>query len=130
MWWNSFSILFSHFTNFEEMLYFNWIEFCKPCVIHGLVRDFSSFLLRFLISAWASNKLSIFYRYSFIEKLPSLFSLYKICPQFIWLKSDINLLLSSFFQSRLRILDFVTGNCGRWSENVDVTLPDSVSSKY
>ena len=42
------------------------------------------------------------------------------------------------FQSRLRILDLVAGlfekkfgqkvNCGRWYENVDVTLPDSVSS--
>ena len=40
---------------------------------------------------------------------------------------------------RLRILNIVTGifekesckkiNCGRWSENVDVTLRDSVSSK-
>ena len=46
---------------------------------------------------------------------------------------------SNFFQSRLKILDFAAGtfekqsgkkiNCGRWSENVDVTLPDSVSSK-
>ena len=44
-----------------------------------------------------------------------------------------------FFQSRLRILNLVTGtfekksgkkiNCGKWSENVDVTLPDSISSK-
>ena len=43
-----------------------------------------------------------------------------------------------FFQSRLRILNLVTGtfekksgkkiNCGKWSENV-VTLPDSISSK-
>ena len=51
----------------------------------------------------------------------------------------VNLLLSNFFQSHLRILDFVTGffekksgrkiSCGRWSENVDVTLSDSVSSK-
>ena len=57
--------------------------------------------------------------------------------QFIWLKSEINLLLSNFFQSRFRILDFVTEtfekkickkiNIGGWSENVDVTLPDSVS---
>ena len=65
--------------------------------------------------------------------------MYKICSQFIRLKSEINLLLSNFFQSRLRILDLVTGIfekksgkkiiCGRWSENVDVTLPDSISSK-
>ena len=44
----------------------------------------------------------------------------------------------TFFQSRLRILNLVTGtfekksgkkiNCGKWSENV-VTLPDSISSK-
>ena len=43
------------------------------------------------------------------------------------------------FQSRLRILHFVPGtfkkksgkkiNCGRWFENVDIALPDSVSSK-
>ena len=49
------------------------------------------------------------------------------------------LTLSNFFQSCLRILDLVTGifdkrsckkrNCVRWSENVDVTLPDSISSK-
>ena len=103
------------------------------------MRNFSSFLLSFLIGAWASNKLSLFDRYSFIERLTSLFSLYKVCFQFIWLKSDINLLLSNFFQSRLRILDFVPGtfekksgkklSCGRWSENVDVTLLDSVYSK-
>ena len=59
--------------------------------------------------------------------------------QFIWLKSEINLLLSNFFQSRLRILDLVTGifekksgkkiNRGRWPENVDMTLPDSIFSK-
>ena len=71
--------------------------------------------------------------------LTSFSSLHKICSQFIWLKSEISSLLSNFFQSRLRILDLVTGffekksgkkiNCGRWSENVDVTLPDSVSSK-
>ena len=71
--------------------------------------------------------------------MTSLFSLYKICSQSIWLKSDINLLISNFFQSRLRILDFLTGtfekksgkkiNCGGWPENVDVTLPESVSSK-
>ena len=52
---------------------------------------------------------------------------------------EINLLLSNFFSSRLRILDLVTGifekksgkkiNYGRWSENVDVTLPDSISCK-
>ena len=49
------------------------------------------------------------------------------------------LTISNFFQSCLRILDLVTGifdkksckkiNCGRWSENVDVTLSDSISSK-
>ena len=49
------------------------------------------------------------------------------------------MLLSKFFKSSLRILDLVIGffekksgkkiNCGRWSENVDVTLPDSISSK-
>ena len=64
--------------------------------------------------------------------MTSFFSLYEICSQFIGLK------LSIFFQSLLRILDFVTRtfekkcdkkiNCGRWFENVDVILPDSVSS--
>ena len=63
----------------------------------------------------------------------------KICFHFIWLKSDINVLLSDFFHPFLRILDFVTEifekksgkkiNCESWSENVVVTLPDSVSSK-
>ena len=65
--------------------------------------------------------------------------MYKICSQYIWLNSKIKLLFSIFFQPRLIILDFVTGtfekksgkkrNCGRWLENVDVTLPDSVFSK-
>ena len=74
-----------------------------------------------------------------IEKLISFSSLYKICSQYIWLNSKIKLLFSNFFQPRLIILDFVTGtfekksgkkrNCGRWLENVDVTLPDSVFSK-
>ena len=36
-------------------------------------------------------------------------SLYKICSKFTWLKSEIYLLLSNFFQSYLRILDFVAG---------------------
>ena len=89
--------------------------------------DFSSFSLSFLGGAWVSNKLSVFDRYSFIETLTSFSTLYKICYQFIWLKSC------------LRILGFFTGifekksgqkiNCGRWSEIVDVTLPDLVSSK-
>ena len=81
--------------------------------------------VKFLVGSWVSNELSIFDRYLFIEKSTSLFSLYKIC--------------SNFFQSCLIILDFVGEsfekkiskkiNCGRWSENVDVTLPDSVFSK-
>ena len=63
----------------------------------------------------------------------------KTCSQLISLKSEINLPASNFFQSRLGILDLVTGifekrsgrkrNCERWFENVDVTLPDSISSK-
>ena len=73
--------------------------------------DFSSFSLSFLGGAWVSNKLSVFDRYSFIETLTSFSTLYKICYQFIWLKSDQKI------------------NCGRWSEIVDVTLPDLVSSK-
>ena len=73
----------------------------------------------------------------FIEKLTSLTSLHKICSQFIWLKSEINLLFSNFFQSRLIILDLVTEISGKksgkkinfriWSKNVDVILPDSIS---
>ena len=103
------------------------------------MRNFSSFLLSFLKGAWVSNKLSIFDRYLFIEKLTSFSSLHKICPIFIWLKSEINLLLSNFSQSSLRILDLVIGifekksgkkiNCGRWSENIHVTLPDSIFPK-
>ena len=85
-------------------------EFWKPCLIRGLVRNFSSHLLSFLIGAWVSKKLSIFDRYSFIGKLTSFSSMFKICSLFIWLKSEINLQLSIFFQSRLRILDHVTGN--------------------
>ena len=71
--------------------------------------------------------------------MTSFLSLHKICSQFLWLKSEINLLLSNFFQSHLRLLDLVTVifekksdrkiDCGRWSENVDVTFPDSVSSE-
>ena len=59
--------------------------------------------------------------------------------QSVWSKLEIDLLLSNFLQSSLNILDFVAGlfkkkslkktNCGRWSENVDITLPDSISSK-
>ena len=88
------------------MLFFFLIEFCKDCIIHGLVRNSSSFLLSFL-------KVIRYIRYKF--------NAFK------------------FFQSRLRIQDLVTGifekksgkkiNCGRWFENVDVTLPDSISSK-
>ena len=121
------------------MLFFFLIEFCKPCVIHGLVGNFSSFLLSFLSGAWVSNRPSICDRYFLIEKLTSFFSLCIIHSQFISLKSEINLVLSNFFQSRLRILDLVTeifeknsgkkNNSGRWTQNVDVTLPDSVSSK-
>ena len=103
------------------------------------MRNFSSFLLSFLKGALVSNKLSIFDRYLFIEELTTFSSLHKICSQFVWLKSEINLQFSNFLQSHLRILDLVTGifekksgkkiNCGRWSENVHVTLPDSISSK-
>ena len=89
------------------MLFFFLIEFCKPCVIHGLVRNFSSFLLSFLKGPWVSNKLSTFDRYLLIEKLTSFPSLHKMCSQFIWLKSKINLLLSNFFQSSLRIIDLM-----------------------
>ena len=60
---------------------------------------------------------------SFIERLTSLFSLYNICSEFIWLKSDISLLLSNFFQSCLRmspnhvfLLYFDTGNVEKKSE--------------
>ena len=70
------------------MLFFFLIEFCKPCVIQGLVRNFSSFLVNSFKNAWVSNRLSIYDRYSFVEK---------------------NLLLSNFLPSRLRILNFVTG---------------------
>ena len=84
---------------------------------------------------------------SFIERLTSLFSLYNICSQFIWLKSYINLLLSNFFQSRLRVspnhvflLDFDTGNVEKKSGKKNklwkivwvcryVTLPDLIFSK-
>ena len=121
------------------MLFFFLIEFCKASIIHSLLRNFSSFLLSLLKGAWVSNKLSIFERYFFIEKLTSFSSLHKVCSQLISLKSEINLLLSNFFQSRLGILDLVTGifekksakkrNCRRWLENVDVTLPDSISSE-
>ena len=117
------------------MLFFFLIEFCSPCVINDLVRNFSFFLLSFLKGAWASNKLSIFDRYLFIVKLTSFSSLYKIC--LIKIRDKFTAL--KFFQSRLRILDLVTGIfeqksgkkiiCGRWSENVDVTLPDSISSR-
>ena len=116
------------------MFFFNGVlqTSCNPWFADGLL------FVKFFNCAWASNKLLVFDRYSFIEKLTSLLSLYKIFFHFIWLKSDINLLLSKFFQSRLRILDFVPGtfekkscekiNCRRWFENVDVTLPNSVSS--
>ena len=80
-----------------------------------------------------------FLTYLFTEKLTSFSSLHKIYSHFIWWKSEINLLFSNFFQSHLTILDLGTGifekksviiiNCGRWSENVDVALPDSISSK-
>ena len=134
------------FHNFVFTLYKFWVDFAflfnrvfKPCVIHGLGKNFSSFLLNLLKVAWVSNKLSVFDRYLLIEKLASFFSLHKICSQIIWLKWEIYLLLSIFLQSRLRILDLVTRifekqscrkiNCGGWSENVDLTLPDSISSK-
>ena len=117
------------------MLFFFLIEFCKASIIHSLLRNFSSFLLSLLKGAWVSNKLSIFERYFFIEKLTSFSSLHKVCSQLISLKSEINLLLSNF----LDLLDLVTGifekksakkrNCRRWLENVDVTLPDSISSE-
>ena len=90
------------------------------------MRNFSSFLLSFLSGACISSRLSVF-------------EVHRICSQTIWLKSEINLLLSNFHQSCLNILDFTTGifekkyfkkiNCRRWSENVDVTFPDSISLK-
>ena len=139
MWWSSFIILFLYFINFEKILFFDIIELCKTCVIHDLVRNFNSFLLSFLKGPWVSNKISIFDRYLFIEKLTSFSSVRKICSQFFWLKSEINLLLSNFSQSFLKILDLVTGtsgkksgkkiNCRRRSENVVVTEHDSISSK-
>ena len=108
---------------------------CNP----QLVRNFSCFLLSFLSSACISNRLSILDTYWFIEKLTSHFSVHRICSQSVWLKSEINLLLSNFLQSCFNISDLTAGffkeksfnkiNCGRWSENVDVTLPDSISSK-
>ena len=127
------------FTSYKCILFFFLIEFCKPCVIHGLVRNFSSFLLSFLSGACVSNRLSILDRYWFIDKLTSLFSLHKICSQSLWSKSEINLLLSNFLRSCLNTLDSVARifekksfkkiNCGRCSENVHVTLPDSISSR-
>ena len=100
---------------------------------------FQVFLLSFLSEASASNTLSILDRYWFIDKLTPLFSLHKICSQSVWLKLEINLLVSNFLQLCVNILDFVAGifekkylkkiNCGRGSKNVDVSLPDSISSK-
>ena len=92
---------------------------CNP----QLVRNFSCFLLSFLSSACISNRLSILDTYWFIEKLTSHFSVHRICSQSVWLKSEINLLHWNFLQSCFNILDI------GWSENVDVTLPDSISSK-
>ena len=100
---------------------------------------FQFLFVKIFKGTWVSNKLSIFERYLFIEKLTSFSSSLKTCSQLISLKSEINLPASNFFQSRLGILDLVTGifekrsgrkrNCERWFENVDVTLPDSISSK-
>ena len=92
--------------NFEYILIFFSIEFCKSCVINGLVRNFSSFLLSFLSGECVSNSLSILDRYWFNEKLTSLFPLHKICSKSVWSKSQINLLLSNFLQSYLNILAF------------------------
>ena len=136
---NSLSFWFSHFTNFYYILFFSLIKFCKPCVIGCLVRNFSSFLLSFLSGASISNRPSILDSYWFIENLTSLFSLHRIWLQSVWLKSEINLLLSNFLQSCFNTLNFTAVifekksfnkiNCGRWTENVDVTLPVSISSK-
>ena len=54
-----FKLLVFTFTNFEYTLFFFLIEFCKPCVIHGLVTNSSSFLLSFLSGAYVSNRPSI-----------------------------------------------------------------------
>ena len=106
--------------------------------------EISVLFLSFLSSACICNvsfvvvHVSILDRYRFIEKLTWLFSLHKICSQLFWSKSEINLLLSKFLEWPLNILDFAADilekksfkemNCGRWSENVDLTLPDSISS--
>ena len=139
MWQNSLSFWFLNFTNFEYILIFFLIEFCKPCVIHGLVRNFSSFLLSFLSGAYISKRLSILDRYWFYEKLTSLFSVHRNCSQSVWLKSEINLSLWNFLQSSFNIywillLEFLRKNLlknklWKMSENVDVTLPDSISSR-
>ena len=134
-----FKLLVFIFYKFWVYIVFYLIEFCKLCVVHGLVRSFSSLFLSFLSGACVSNRLSILDRYWFIDKLTSLFPLNKICSQSVWLKSEISLLLSDFLQSYLNILDFVAGifekkyfkkvNCGWWSKNIDVILPDSISAK-
>ena len=129
-----FKILFFTFYKFWvwNILFFFLIEFCKACVIHGLVRNSSFFLFSYLSDAFVSNRLSVLERYQFIEKLISFFLLHKVCFQSVW---------SSFIQSYLKTLNFAAGSfvkksltkkigSGRWSENVDhVILLDSISSK-
>ena len=70
--------------------------------------------------------------------MTSFLSLSKNCSKFISLKSEINLILLIFFLSLLKILDFITGIFEKISgkkihwftfENIDVTLPDLISSK-
>ena len=55
-------------------------------------------------------------------------SLIKIRNKFItfkFLQSDLHILLLVFLIEKT----FKKMNCGRWSENHDVTFPDSISSK-
>ena len=92
------------FTKFEYILFFFLAEFCKSCVIHGLVRNSNYFFVKLLSNACVSNRPSILNKCWFIEKLTSLFSLHKICLQSIWLKSEINLFFSDFLQLLLVFL--------------------------
>lgn len=115
-----FKILFFTFYKFWvwNIWFFFLIEFCKACVIHGLVRNSSFFLFSYLSDAFVSNRLSVLERYQFIEKLISFFLLHKVCFQSVW---------SSFIQSYLKTLNFAAGSfvrksltkkidSGRWSE--------------